>query len=431
MTSLDNTILQFETTLCREAQRRIRQLGGADLLIGIPSHRNGRTIGEVADAVVAAVRTYYPDQRIVLMNADGGSSDSTVRHLRDLEVPDNVHKLLTMYEGVTGKGTAIRCILEAAGRLHVRACLVLEARAIGIQPEWLPALVSPVLHGDDIVMACYQRAAVDSALTDNLVYPFLHSFWGSDLREPLAGEFCVSGEMAVHLAACDVWETNVARFGVNAWLALHALTEPLRVAQVDLGYRGPNGGELAALGDQRFAHVVDTLFRALTVNRRSWTQGAVSASVPFRGLRAADRIVECEDCVAPLAEAFRAGACEYAAEWQGIISADTLASLRQVVSMPDDEMNLSVALWVRLVYEFATVFNKGEGDPDKVVEALLPIFYGRAATYVKEVSSLSVYEREAIVQGLCLAFDEQRGYFQHLWDTYQEWEDDVTRFWTS
>ncbi|MHB1318890.1 MAG: hypothetical protein ACYCYF_09765, partial [Anaerolineae bacterium] len=327
--------------------------------------------------------------------------------------------------------TAIRCILEAAGRLHVRACLVLEARAIGIKPEWLPALVTPVLQGDDIVMACYQRAPVDAALTDNLVYPFLHSFWGSDLREPLAGEFCVSGDMAVHLAACDVWETNVARFGVNAWLALQALTEHLRLAQVDLGYRGPNGGELAALGDQRFAHTVDTLFRALTVNRRSWTQGSVFSNVPFRGLRAVDRVVEGDDNAKPLLEAFRTGAREYASEWQGIISADTLALLQQVVSMPDDELALSVPLWVRLVYEFATVFNKGEGDPDKVVEALLPVFYGRAATYVREVSSLSVYGRDAIVNGLCVAFDEQRGYFQNLWDTYQEWEDDVTRYWTS
>jgi hypothetical protein len=431
MTSLDNTILHYESTLNREAQRRIRQIGSADLLIGIPSHRNGRTIVEVVEAVIAGVRAYFPDQRVVLMNADGGSSDSTVRHLREVDVPDNVHKLLTMYEGATGKGTAIRCILEAAGRLSVRACVVAEARATGIRPEWLPVLVSPVLQGDDLVMACYQRAPLDSALTDNLVYPFLHSFWGSDLREPLAGEFCASGETAVRLAASDVWETNVARFGVNVWLAIHALTEHLRLAQVDLGYRGPNGGEMAMSGDLRFVHTVGTLFRALTIYRRTWTQSVAFAGVPFRGLRAADRMVEGEADTAPLLQAFRQGALDYANDWQAIMSGETLESLQRLLAMHNDELELPASLWTRLIYEFAAVFNKGEGDPDKVIEALLPVYYARAATYARKVASLSVQGRESVIESLCEAFDQQRGYFQHLWDTYQEWEDDVTRYWTS
>jgi len=430
MTSLENTILQYETTLNREAHRRIRQIGGADVLIGIPSHRNGRTIAEVVEAIVAGIRAYYPDQHVVLMNADGGSSDSTVKHLRDIEVPDNVTKLLVTYEGAIGKGTAIRCILEAAARLGVRACCVFEARATGIQPEWLPVLVAPVLQGDDLVMACYQRAPLDAALTDNLVYPFLNTFWGSDLREPLAGEFCVSGKTAVDLATADVWETNVARFGVNVWLAIYGLTQQLRLAQVDLGYRGPNGGEPAAPDDPRFVHTVGTLFRALTLYRHTWTQGIASPGVPFRGLRAPDRTVEDEVDPGLLEAALRAGASEYQASWREIMTPDTLTQLERVLAC-EGSLDLSVPLWARIVYEFATVFNKGEGDPDKVIEALLPIYYGRAASYAREVAGMTVQAREPIVRGICATFGEQRGYFQHLWDTYQEWEDDITHFWTS
>ena len=51
------------------------------------------------------------------------------------------------------------------------------------------------------------------------------------------------------------------------------------------------------------------------------------------------------------------------------------------------------------------MFNKGEGDPDKVIEALLPIFYGRAATYARKVVSLTVRGRDDAVQGICSAFD--------------------------
>jgi hypothetical protein len=235
----------------------------------------------------------------------------------------------------------------------------------------------------------------------------------------------------VHLATSDVWETNVARFGVNVWLAIHALTEHLRLAQVDLGYRGPNGGEVAMAGDLRFVHTVGTLFRALTIYRKNWTQSASFAGVPFRGMRSADRIVEGEQDVASLLEAFRQGALDYADDWRAIMTGDTLASLQQVLTMPNQALELPASLWIRLIYEFATVFNKGEGDPDKVIEALLPVYYARAATYARQVAPLSVQGREGVVQSLCEGFDQQRGYFQHLWDTYQEWEDDVTRYWTS
>lgn len=431
MTSQVHSILQFESALNRDAQRKIRKIGAADLVIGIPSHRNGRTIGEVVDAVMAGVRAYFPDLRVVLMNADGGSSDNTVRHLEDADAPENVVKLLTTYEGITGKGTAIRSIFEAAGRLGARACAVVEARAIGIQPEWLPALITPVLQGDDVVMACYQRSALDAALTDNLVFPFLHSFWASELREPLASEFCVSGTMAMHLAECDVWETNVSRFGINVWLALHALSEHLRLAQVDLGYRGASGGEPAAPGDLRFIHAIGTLFRALNLYRRTWTQGITFGNVPFRGLRAPDRTIDSEQDLMPFDDAFRAGFEDYIEDWQGILTPETLSALKEIPGGGAEAPAVPVSLWVRLVYEFAAVFNKGEGDPDKVIEALLPIFYGRAATYARHVSSLTVRGRDDVIQDICTAFGEQRADFQILWDTYQEWEDDVTRFWTS
>jgi hypothetical protein len=432
MAFADNSILEYESSLSREAQRRIRQIRHADLLIGIPSHRNGRTIAEVVDAVLAGIRTYLSGYQIVLMNADGGSSDNTVRHFRESELPDNVEPLLIEYQGINGKGTAIRAILEAAGRLQARACLVIEARAPGIRPEWLPALINPVLQGDQMVLGCYQRSAYDAALTDNLVYPFLRTFLGADLREPLAGEFCVSGELATQLAAYDVWETHVSRFGVNVWLAIYALTEQVRLAQVDLGYRGPNGGEPGVLADLRFLHVFGTLFRLLIVNRRAWLALTQPAVAPFRGARAVyDQAPPGQDWAELLSEAFRVGAQDYGEEWRAILEPQTLSEVLALLGQHPESPDFPARLWARVVYEFATVFNKGEGDPDKAVEALLPIFCARAAAYVARGRGLTPGQREPLVQELLDAFQAERPYFTRIWDAYQDWEDDVTRFWLS
>jgi glucosylglycerate synthase len=184
-------------------------------------------------------------------------------------------------------------------------------------------------------------------------------------------------------------------------------------------------------GDQRFLHTAGTLFRALTINRRSWMQRANAVSVPFRGPRTPDCVIPDDGCHELLLAAFREGARELKQDWQEILSPEALTELAQLAESTGDKVRLPDALWVRLVYEFATVFNKGEGDPDKVIEAFLPVFYGRAASYVREASGMSVRERDALMMQLCGAFDERRSFFQTIWDTYQEWEDDVSRYWTT
>lgn len=432
MTFADKGILQYESSLSKSAGRRLRQIGSADLLIGIPTHRNGRTVGEVVDAVLAGIQTYLGGYRIVLMNADGGSSDNTVRHFEDAELPDNVEPLWTEYAGSNGKGLAIRSIFEAASRLKVNACLVMEARAPGIKPEWLPALINPVLQGDQIVMGCYHRNAYDASLTDNLVYPFLRVFLGADLREPLAGEFCVSGNLATDLAAFDVWETHVARFGVNVWLAIHALTQHLHLAQVDLGYRGPGGGDPATLADPRYLHTFETLFRMLIVHRRIWMSLTQPVIVPWRGLRAVpSQSPPPPDHRELLWQAFHDGFDNYLEGWRAILQPETLDEVLALLSQPPGELSFPNELWAKVVYEFATVYNKGEGDPDRAVEALLPIFYARTASYITLSQGLSAPEREPLLQEMLDAFLAQRPYFCEIWEMYQDWDDDVTRFWLS
>ena len=51
-------------------------LDEVDVLVGIPSFNNERTIGHVVRAVVAGLAKYFP-ARAVLVNSDGGSTDRT------------------------------------------------------------------------------------------------------------------------------------------------------------------------------------------------------------------------------------------------------------------------------------------------------------------------------------------------------------------
>lgn len=418
-------ILMYESALGDDARRRLREIGRADVVVGIPSHRNARTIGEVVRAVAEGVTIYLPNQRVVLMNADGGSSDNTSRYLIDAAVGPNVERLVTVYEGGMGKGVAIRSIFEASAVLDAKVCVVIEARAPGIVPEWIPALVNPVMSGNDIALGCYRRSAYAAALTDNLAYPFLRTFFNADIREPLASEFALSGSLAGEFANRDVWETDVARFGINIWLTVQGLVEERRVAQVDLGYRGEGSGDPGAPGDARFGHMVGTLFRTLTVHRRIWQRNLPPRRPAFHGGRSPDVSAPCSDCATALVEAMYAARKDYAPEWEQALSPAAMAAVNALFEQPIESFAFPIELWARVVADFGLSYNKGDGDPDKVGDALLPLFYGRAGSYVRETEGMTVVQREAVVRRIVQAFQAVKPYFVEQWDNYQPWVDSL------
>jgi glycerate kinase len=53
-----------------------------DVLVGIPSFQNARTIGHVVRAVEAGLRKHFPDRRCLIAISDGDSSDGTVAAAR-------------------------------------------------------------------------------------------------------------------------------------------------------------------------------------------------------------------------------------------------------------------------------------------------------------------------------------------------------------
>ena len=428
MSEGDRGILMYESTLSLEARQRLQEIGRADLVIGIPSHRNGRTIGEVVRAISEGIATYLYDQRVVLMIADGGSSDNTVRHVVDAAVTPNVEKLVNIYQGTTGKGTAIRSIFEVTAELQARAGLVIEARAPGIVPEWLPSLLTPVLSGDDLTMGCYQRSAYASALIDNLVYPFLYTYFGTDLRDPLAPEFALSGAMAADLAGRDVWETDVSRFGINIWVAIQSLADNRRVSQVSIGYRGEGSGEPGMLIDARFLHAIGTMFRLLSVHERLWQQPALPARrVPMRATACDDEYVPCPDCYADLLCSLQQSWDRYLDEWRRTLAPDTMRRVMEVVKAAPDDFDYPLDLWARSVAEFAVIYNQetaiGQGR-----RALLPLFYGRAAAYIRHTQSMTPVQRENVVAHIVQAFEANKPYFIEKWRSYELWWDNEDLF---
>ena len=67
---------------------RLEGIKEVDLLIGIPSYNNVRTISHVVRAVIAGLAKYFPRAKAVLVNSDGGSTDGTQEVVKQVQIED-------------------------------------------------------------------------------------------------------------------------------------------------------------------------------------------------------------------------------------------------------------------------------------------------------------------------------------------------------
>jgi hypothetical protein len=59
--------------------------------------------------------------------------------------------------------------------------------------------------------------------------------YGKEVRQPIGGDFGFSGTLASHYLTKPVWDTLVARFGIDIWMTTHAITGGFAVCHARLG----------------------------------------------------------------------------------------------------------------------------------------------------------------------------------------------------
>ncbi len=419
----------YETALHAEAKRRIREIGAADVVVGIPTYRNGRTIGRVMEAAVTGLARDFPNARAVVVNADGGSSDNTTQIVADWSCPTTVKKIVTPYEGLLGRGSAVRAIFEVAATLGSRVCIVLSPEARDITPNWLSALAAPILAEQcDVVLPDYDRPPLESATADHIIYPMLRMLYGVEIRQAIGCDLAINSALAGQYALEDVWETDVARHGLDVWLTIISLVQGRRIGQVNLGTKVEGLREFVVPMDPRFLHTVGTLFRQVNIRRRAWVEGTVPAQLVAFGLPNRGTVTHPRTAISldGIWEAALKGRNKYRSTWRAIMASDHLERVREALKGDPAPGLLPPELWARVVVDFAVVYNKGEGDPDKVVCALLPIYYARVVSYMLEMQGRPASAYEAGIEEQARVFQEQRSFLRTRWDTYVPWMEEAS-----
>jgi len=414
----------LETSLRLEAQRRLADVGSADIVVGIPTYKHARTIAPIMRAVAEGLSREFNGLKSVITVVDGGSPDETLAIANQLPLPERVKRIVTPYQGVQGKGSAVRAVFEIARTLRARAIVILEADLKNITEAWVVKLARPILNREyQLAVPYYARPLPDGAMTDLLAYPLTRLLYGADLRQPMGGEYAIAAELAQRLSARDVWETDVARHGVDIWLTTVAINDNVKMCQVRLGIKLDDSRELLLSFDPTFVQAIGTLFRMVDIYKKRWIDSTAERTIPFSGDGVDSELPHPwlpSVTAAALADAFVVGARRYARLWKTALTPSTRLAIKELSDAPDGALRFGAKLWARTVFDFCTVYNQGEGDPDKIVAALLPLYYARCATIMRE-TGMEAAAIERAVQAQAKEFAVERPYLVHLWSTYVPW----------
>ncbi|MFH1487687.1 MAG: glycosyltransferase family 2 protein [Pseudomonadota bacterium] len=409
--------MNYNTALRPYLSKRIEEVETADILVGIPCFNNEKTITHVIQMVTHGLNKHYRDRRSVILIADGGSTDDTREVAKDFQIKPWQEKIISIYRGPGGKGTALRSVFEAAARLNVKVCAMVDSDLRSITADWVKYLLDPVLEkGYQFVAPVYVRHKYDGTITNNIVYNLTRALYGKRIRQPIGGDFAISRDAAKFYSEQDVWDTDVARFGIDIWMTTNAITQNFRICQANLGVKIHDAKDPGQHLAPMFRQVLSALFSMMERYESFWKKVSGSETLETFGF---EGFVEPEPVnvnLEGIIELFKAGYSQFSSLWKEIFCPECFAEIKKSAEMDPGQFHLSNSTWVHVLYELAATFHLWRVNREKLLDLVTPLYYARVASFVRQSRDMSSQEAEALVEEQAAKFEEQKDYLIKVWD---------------
>ncbi len=409
--------MKYDTALRPYLAKRIEEIESADILVGIPCYNNELTITHVVQMVTHGLAKYYKDKRSVIIIADGGSTDDTREVAKDFQIKPWQEKIVSIYRGPAGKGTALRSIFEAAERLEVTVCAMVDSDLRSITPDWVKYLIDPVMDkGYQFVAPVYVRHKYDGTITNNIVYNLTRTLFGKRIRQPIGGDFAISRDVAKFYVEQDVWETDVARYGIDIWMTVSAITQGFRICQSNLGAKIHDAKDPGQHLGPMFRQVLSALFTLMERHESYWK--GINGSEPletfgFEGYVEPEPVnVNLEGII----EQFKTGYQQFWPLWKEIFSERCFAQISKTTEMDSINFYFPTSVWGQTLYELAATFHSWSTNRSKLLDLMTPLYFARVASFVRQSWEMSSQEAEFLVEEQALKFEEHKDYLIEVWD---------------
>jgi glycosyltransferase involved in cell wall biosynthesis len=409
--------MQYDTALRSYTSKRIEEIESADILVGIPCYNNEKTIMHVIQMVTHGLAKHYKDKRSVIFVADGGSTDDTRETAREFQIKPWQEKIVSIYRGPAGKGSALRSLFESAERLDVKVCVMVDSDLRSITADWVKYLIDPVLEkGYQFVAPVYVRHKYDGTITNNIVYNLTRALFGERIRQPIGGDFAITKDVARFYIDQDVWMTDVARFGIDIWMTVSAITQGFRICQSNLGAKIHDAKDPGEHLGPMFRQVLSALFSLMERHENYWKSVEGSEALEIFGFENAVEPEPINVNLEGLINLFKTGYKQFSSLWKEIFCEDCFAEITKASELDTDAFHLSTSVWVQILYELAATFHLWSVNRNKLIDLVTPLYYARVASFVRQSWDMSSQEAEKLVEEQAAKFEEQKPYLIKVWD---------------
>ncbi len=416
-----------ESLLTDDFVRQLTAVSEVDILVGVPTLNNRGTVERVIDAILVGLVKYYPRERSVLVNPDGGSKDGTPDVVQAASIPD-FHTVLasnplrtmqvvgTHYPAVRGQGGALQMIFAAADLLRAKACAVISPDLESMTPEWIDALIRPVLkEGLDFVAPVYQRRRFDGLLVKNMLRPLVGAVYGYRIEEPVGGELAFSGRLSVHFLEQDSGRKDSLRFGASAWMTTTAMAGGYRVGQSFLGPRVEASKRSGPDLNITIREIAGALFRCMEIHQLYWISRQGFQDVPAFGFQPVLDLEPVRIDRKRMFQMFRSGVNELGSVLEQILSAPTLQAIQEISQLEEKRFHFPDELWAKTVYEFAASYHRSVINRDHLLQALTPLYRGRVSSFILENLRAGAHDVERKLESLQQEYERQKPYLIESW----------------
>ncbi len=356
------------------------------------------------------LKKHFPHLKSLVVVSDGGSTDDSRELAESTQLPGGIEKLVTIYRGLPGKGSSLRAVLEMSEILAPSAVVVVDADLKSISADWVRLLAEPILeHRYDLVTPFYSRHKFDGTITKLVAYPLTRAIFRKRVHQPIGGEFGFSGELAKYYTQQDVWDTDVAKFGIDIWLTVTAIEQGFRICQSRLGTKIHNRKDPLSLG-KMFREVTGTIFALMELYQDEWRSPDQSEQVDYFGKWTEEKAEPVHVSISDLVDNMCTGFEHFCQLWQQVLSKETSLRLREVCPSSIEKFVFPADLWARIVYDFAVSYKNWTKDKQKLVSLMTPLYYGRVAAFCLEVEDLDMAEAEEVAEQQAAIFEDLKPY---------------------
>ncbi len=415
---------------------QLSEFSNYDLVIGIPFFNEADTIGPLLQSIDKVLQSWIGRRQLIICIGDA-SANLCLEVIRNTRLK-HPHLEMLLPESLSGRGMAIRTIIEISKRLDADLLLfsanMASEQGPGIDSTWLESLLTPIQGQYDLVIGSLRRYLGMDSIAHMLAAPVLEVFYGFRVSDPLGGIYAISHDFIEELAhEARFWGESIRGFGIDFWLITRALCWNRNVCEISMG--GVVKTHNLNARNRIFSQTARAIFEGVKRDSTIWLSDRLV-------IRVADILARSEirhpdtigDLLPELINNFNSG-CQQFGELVKKLSEGS--RILQLAEQRDNQtLDFGDDIWVSAVLELMEMYAfEGPENQGKIIALLTALYNGRVADYLQdmnkfcakiqganqpEIDEVLVRKVESIRQNLTTCFWRNKPAFVHNWLQKQE-----------